>query len=380
MLESNPPEQGFQKTALVIASGGAHGAFAAGAVDYLINIAGKTFNVFAGTSTGALIAPLVATGNMDLVLHTYQSVQTTDILTSRPAINALTLQDALNSAEPLYNLIEASITQERAQQILDSHRVFIATVNLASGNTVIFHTQEHPPPFAQASTRDATHSLAYLPIRNQAVLLNAIKASSAIPIYMPPVQVATDDSPCIIPAAHSSREDCIITPSDWYVDGGVREVAPLRAAIDEGVHEIYAILLDPLTLPRSERFAQEEPPRVLSTLGRMVGLFLNEVLENEVANARSNERQRKELTAYIDAIKKELIAKFNHEEEIEEIFDRLSSFQPFSGQSYTLYIIRPKQKLPGGGRDFMPQQMSYMVELGWQEAMESLKYPLTLTR
>ena len=367
------------KSALVIASGGAHGAFAVGAVDYLVNIARKKFNVFAGTSTGALIAPLVATGHIDELLHIYQSVQTTDILASRPAINALTLQDALNSAEPLYTLINNTFTEARCQEILSQHRVFIATVNLASGNTVVFHTGEHAPMHA-LNHNNTYHSLAYLPIRNKETLIQSIKASSAIPIYMPPVQVCADESVCILPPLTPMGEECEIHPSDWYVDGGVREVAPLRAAMDEGVHEIYAILLEPLTLPRANRFSGEEPPRVLSTLGRMIGLFLNEVLENEVENARTSERIRRDFTDYINNLKSTLINKLGQAEQIEEVFEELAAVQPLSGEPYQLYVIRPKEKLPGGGRDFIPQQMSYKMELGWQEAMESLKYPVTLMR
>ena len=373
MQNSNP-----QKSALVIASGGAHGAFAMGAVDYLVNVARKEFNVFAGTSTGALIAPLVATGNTDLLLHIYQSVQTTDILSSRPAINALTLQDALNSAEPLYTLINDTFTDARCAEILNDHRVFIATVNLASGNTVVFHTGEHAP--THAYTNGSFNSLAYLPIKDRNTLIQSIKASSAIPIYMPPVQIPSDESACIVPASTPNGDDCIIHPADWYVDGGVREVAPLRAAIDEGVHEIYAILLDPLAVPRANRFTGEEPPRVLSTLGRMIGLFLNEVLENEVANARASEQIRRDFTDYINNLKTTLIDKLGQAEQIEEVFEELSSVQPLSGEPYKLYVIRPKEKLPGGGREFVPQQMSYKMELGWQEAMESLKYPMTLLR
>lgn len=367
------------KSALVIASGGAHGAFAVGAVDYLVNVAGKRFNVFAGTSTGALIAPLVATGNIDELLHIYQSVQTTDILASRPAINALTLQDALNSAEPLYTLIRETFTDARCVEILNDHRVFIATVNLANGNTVVFHTGEHAPP--DAYTHNGPYnSLAYLPIKNKDTLIQSIKASSAIPIYMPPVQIQSDESACILPATTPGGEDCIIHPQDWYVDGGVREVAPLRAVIEEGVHEIYAVLLDPITVPRSSRFSGEEPPRVLSTLGRMIGLFLNEVLENEVNNARSSERIRRDFTEYITNLKTSLIEKLGQAEAIEEVFEELSKVQPLSGEPYKLYVIRPKEKLPGGGRDFIPQQMSYKMELGWQQAQEALKDPVTLMR
>ena len=367
------------KKALVIASGGAHGAFAVGAVDYLVNVAKKEFNVFAGTSTGALIIPLVATGNTDVLIHTYQSVQTTDILTSRPAINALTLQDALNSAEPLYNLIANTITDEIAREVLANHRIYIATVNLASGDTVIFHTQEHPPPYAHV-TNGEHRSLVYLPIKSSTVMIDAIKASSAIPVYMPPVQVVADESECIIPASSPYEEDCVIKPTDWYIDGGIREVAPLRAAIDEGAHEIYAILLEPASIPRSNRYSREEPPRVLSTLGRMIGIFLNEVLENEVANAHISAQVRRDFTRYVDALKTALITRLGQEEDIERIFEDLAHLQPLSGQSYELYIIRPKDKLPGGGRDFIPQQMSYMMELGWQEAMEATKAPVTLIR
>ena len=154
-----------------------------GAVDYLVNVAKKQFNVFAGTSTGALITPLVATGNTDVLVHTYQSVQTTDILTSRPAINALTLQDALNSAEPLYNLINDTITDEIARDVLTNHRVYIATVNLASGDTVVFHTQEHPPPYSHI-TNGEHRSLVYLPITNQKALVDGRGSSSIRPFNL----------------------------------------------------------------------------------------------------------------------------------------------------------------------------------------------------
>jgi predicted acylesterase/phospholipase RssA len=66
--------------ALVISGGGSKGAFAVGVLKYLIGIKGQQYSYIAGTSTGALMAPLAATGEIDKLEDIYTTRNTRDIL------------------------------------------------------------------------------------------------------------------------------------------------------------------------------------------------------------------------------------------------------------------------------------------------------------
>ncbi|MCB0629115.1 MAG: patatin-like phospholipase family protein [Lewinella sp.] len=48
--------------ALVISGGGSKGAYAGGVAEYLICDCGRDYDVYVGTSTGGLLAPLLAAG------------------------------------------------------------------------------------------------------------------------------------------------------------------------------------------------------------------------------------------------------------------------------------------------------------------------------
>lgn len=70
--------------ALVISGGGSKGAFAGGIVDYLINTRHKKYNLFIGSSTGALLLPLAATNSLTRLNVAYTSVSQEDIFDVNP--------------------------------------------------------------------------------------------------------------------------------------------------------------------------------------------------------------------------------------------------------------------------------------------------------
>jgi len=76
------------KRALVLSGGGAKGAFTAGVVKYLMVEFGLNFDLVVGTSTGALIAPLVASQDIANLIHFYENVEQQDILKDRPDLLA----------------------------------------------------------------------------------------------------------------------------------------------------------------------------------------------------------------------------------------------------------------------------------------------------
>ena len=93
------------KKALVISGGGSKGAFAVGALAYMVEELGLTFDLVAGTSTGALIAPLAVLGDVDGLVRIYTSVETKDIIRKRNPVLAVLFHSSFYSSEPLEKLI-----------------------------------------------------------------------------------------------------------------------------------------------------------------------------------------------------------------------------------------------------------------------------------
>ena len=72
--------------ALVISGGGSKGAYAGGVAEYLIKERGIHYDMFTGSSTGALLAPLLAAGEIDHAREVYTNVTQKDIFSAHPFI------------------------------------------------------------------------------------------------------------------------------------------------------------------------------------------------------------------------------------------------------------------------------------------------------
>jgi len=70
--------------ALVISGGGSKGAFAGGVAEYLIKEKGYNYDIFVGSSTGALLVPHLAIGKVDKIKEMYTNVSQKDIYTVNP--------------------------------------------------------------------------------------------------------------------------------------------------------------------------------------------------------------------------------------------------------------------------------------------------------
>lgn len=70
--------------ALVISGGGSKGAFAGGFAEYLLDVKKNHYDIFVGTSTGSLLVPLLAVGEIDLIKETYTNVSQKDIYNISP--------------------------------------------------------------------------------------------------------------------------------------------------------------------------------------------------------------------------------------------------------------------------------------------------------
>ena len=72
--------------ALVISGGGSKGAFAGGVAQYLMEVEERQYDLFLGTSTGSLLIPHLATGNISKLYEIYTNVKQRDIFSVNPFV------------------------------------------------------------------------------------------------------------------------------------------------------------------------------------------------------------------------------------------------------------------------------------------------------
>ena len=73
-----------KKTALAISGGGSWGAWGGGTIQGLIECKGKDYDIVVGASTGSLLSPLSAMGELDRLREVYTSVTQKDIFNVNP--------------------------------------------------------------------------------------------------------------------------------------------------------------------------------------------------------------------------------------------------------------------------------------------------------
>ncbi len=130
--------------AAALSGGGDKGAFSVGVLKRLYN-KGETFDIISGTSTGALIAPMLAIGDLDEIWNIYKNVTKDDVLKENDLVSAALYKNALYDTAPLEKLIRKTITQERYESIMNSgKKIFISTVCLHNSRSTYFTNSRLP--------------------------------------------------------------------------------------------------------------------------------------------------------------------------------------------------------------------------------------------
>ncbi|MBL0309604.1 MAG: patatin-like phospholipase family protein [Bacteroidetes bacterium] len=141
--------------ALVISGGGSKGAFAGGVAEYLIKDCKKDYALFVGTSTGSLLAPFLALGDIERIKKIYSTIKHEDIFTTSPFVfhvkngiihtrinhwgiirQFFRKQKTFGNSENLRTLIKKSFTSENFKQLRVLQKEVIVTVaNLTTRTT-----------------------------------------------------------------------------------------------------------------------------------------------------------------------------------------------------------------------------------------------------
>jgi len=196
------------KKALVLTGGGVRGAFQVGALCYLMAERGEQYDIITGTSVGALNGSFLAQykkGDEYKAILDLRRLWLTIVNKKIRKhwfplgyIHALWKQSLYNSG-PLEELIDKTLDLDKLKSSGVTLRVVATSID--SGESRVFGESD-------------PH------------IKDAVKASAAFPVFFKPVKIG----------------------NEYYVDGGVREIAPLAEAIKQGADHITIINTGPLDL------------------------------------------------------------------------------------------------------------------------------------
>jgi NTE family protein len=327
----------MSRTALVISGGGSKGAYAVGVLRRLFE-RGATFDLAAGTSTGALIAPLVMAQGADAIpylVQEYTSVRDRDILAEHWPQERVFREPSFYRTDPLARRIGQGITHAVADTLIgaDTRQLFLAAVDLVAGDLVYFQTG---PRVAPARGRT-------IPVETRTDLMKAMLASASIPVVMPPVPI--DGVP--------------------FVDGGVREYLPLEIVIDAGATEVYAIVLSP------DPKVKGPDPGPYHTIPRVAVRALDLLMEEAGDDDLRIGQLYVEFGRHRQQLRDRLTARGVDRVTVDAAFQDLASSDPLGDRrAVTLHVIRPERALEGQTASFDPVAMAANLEYGYESALD----------
>jgi NTE family protein len=328
------------RTALVISGGGSKGAFAVGVLRNLYE-RGVSFDLAAGTSTGALISPLIMAqgqGAMQYLTQEYTTVRDPDILQQYQPQERIFRAPSLYLTDPLAKRIGAAVTQQIADTLIRSttRQVFLSTVDLVQGELVYFQTGPRVTP-----TRGRT-----VPIGTRNDLMKAMLASASIPVIMPPVPF--DGVP--------------------FLDGGIREYLPLEVVIDAGATEIYCVILAP------DRAVKGPKPGPYDTIPRVAMRSLDLLMEEAGDDDLRIGQLYVDFARHRQQLRDRLIARGVSAAVVDAAFFDLSTADPLGKRrAVKLHIIRPQRLLAGDTASFDPVAMRQNLDYGYAMARDFLR-------
>jgi NTE family protein len=296
--ESAGPAGRPPATAIVLAGGGAYGAYEAGVLLYVLDQLPREtgirprIDIFAGTSAGAINVSALATHADDLagaarrLAEYWRGVTLADVVrfgyhelgrlgrlllgpalarlpTARPARPGAGTHEAvagLFDTTPLRDDLERLIPWGRLQQNLaDGHlrAIALCATEICTGTSVVFY--ETAPGVEYKEGRDPTREA-----RRARIGVAHAMASSAVPFVFPAELI---DGVC-------------------YTDGALRQNTPLNPALRLGAGRLLVVSLTPN--PRdAKRIARlgcrrNAFPGALFLLGRTVPIFLSQSLDYEL--------------------------------------------------------------------------------------------------
>jgi predicted patatin/cPLA2 family phospholipase len=202
------------KKALVISGGGSKGAWAGGVIQHLVEDQEKDYDLYVGTSTGSLLAPLTSIRELSILKEGYTSITSEDIFSINPfdrdgnikkwnAIKRLiTLKKTLGETHNLRKLIKKHFHEKHFERLFKSDKEVIA---------VVANVTDKRPEFKSSNENTYEDFVDWLWASANAPMVTSIL----------------------------EKDDC------QYEDGAIYQHIPVQVAIENGATEIDVIVLSP---------------------------------------------------------------------------------------------------------------------------------------
>jgi predicted patatin/cPLA2 family phospholipase len=244
--------------ALVISGGGSKGAFAGGVAQYLIQEQGKKYDLFLGTSTGSLLIPHLAGGNIDRVYDIYTNVNQRKIFSVNPFV--VKRKDGREYVTINY--------LNTVKQFLRKRRTFGESKNLRKHIARNFSPEDFEA--IKSQVKDVVVTVSNL--SKNRVEYKSIKDFEYEDFcdwiwiscnYIPFMSLATKDG-------------C------EYADGGLGCVVPIREAIKRGAKEVDAIILEAENLEHNKVLGKNP----FSLMINLFGFLLDQVEYHDIVEGK----------------------------------------------------------------------------------------------
>ena len=335
------------KRAIVVSGGGSKGAYAVGVLDqFKKDKPHLKFNVFVGTSTGALMAPFLALDKFNDLVHIYQNTKTKEVLKEKDN-KAVLKQSSLYSTTPLKKIIDKYLSDAECEKLLRSRTkdIHILTVCLQTKKLTVFSNRQLP--ISKSGIYDC------IKMKSAQHLKRAMLASANQPIFMPPIKVNKD----ILSGDKAQRQ---------YIDGGLAEYAGIEMAMDAQADEIFTIFLS----SKEDQVSTKTYSKIFDMLGPTVGILTGNVGFHDLRIPRIQNTHLQ----YLKLTKDRLLSSGVSQSKIEEAFNFTLPQQEFELRKapHVIHLIRPSEVLKAGtnGLEFKPREMRKMFALGQKDGKE----------
>lgn len=257
--------------ALVISGGGSKGAFAGGVAQYLIEEKGKKYDLFLGTSTGSLLIPHLAGGNIEKVYDIYTNVTQRKIFNVNP-FNVKKKDGREYVTINFPNMI---------WQFLKKKRTFGESKNLQKEIKKHFS----PEDFELLKMRSLDVVVTVSNLSKNRVEYKSLKDFS-YDDFCDWIWISCNYIPFMSLATKNGYE---------YADGGLGCVVPIREAIKRGAKEVDAIILEAENMEHTKVLGKNP----FSLMINLFGFLLDQVEYHDVVEGKLAALNKKvKLTTY----------------------------------------------------------------------------------
>lgn len=280
--------------ALVLSGGGSKGSYQVGALKYILGEKQVVYDALCGVSVGAINVAYLAMYKAGQEIESSMQLSYLWSQLDNSKIykrwwpfgrwHAIWKKSFFDSS-PLSDLLKAGINLDLIRE--NGKQVNVGTVSLSSGKYTIFdQTSDH--------------------------FVDAVIASASFPGMLSPVSFL----------------------GQLWTDGGVKEISPIKKAVELGADIIDVIITNPVV--RTKKFI--ENPTTVDILKRSIDLSTDKIMANDVEKV--------------------------------EMYNKMAQMGLTEKKYVQLNIIRPENNLIEDLLDFRPEKIREMMEKGYKDAVE----------